>query len=123
MIDNLVSVVGEDAISQLTSAFYAQVEDDDLLGPMYRETGDMAGAEERLRDFFLFRFGGPQDYLQKRGHPALRMRHARFAIDKAARDRWIELMDQAIDSIELPADAATELREFFAHVATFLMNK
>lgn len=123
MIDNLVQMIGEPPIAKMTSAFYAQVADDDILGPMYEQTGDLAGAEQRLREFLLFRFGGRQDYLQHRGHPRLRMRHMPFVIDATARDRWIQLMDRAIDeTIDDPA-AAEQLRAFFNHVATFLINR
>ncbi len=62
---------------------------------------DLKGAEERLRDFLIFRFGGPQRYLELRGHPRLRMRHAPFPIDQTARDRWIELMNNALAEASL----------------------
>ena len=42
---------------------------------------DLAGAEQRLRDFLIGRFGGPPRYIEQRGHPRLRMRHMPFAID------------------------------------------
>jgi hemoglobin len=127
MIDNLIETIGEEPIVQMTARFYEQIPEDDILGPMYQSVGDFAGAEERLRDFLLFRFGGPRDYLEKRGHPALRMRHAPFALDQQARNRWIQLMDSAIDSViadeMMNEEAAVFVREFFAHVATFLMNR
>ena len=122
MIDNLIESIGEAVVTEMTAKFYEQVVSDDILGPMYKAAGDFAGAEERLRDFLLFRLGGPTTYLEKRGHPALRMRHAPFAIDQQARDRWILLMDRAIDDANLPEESAALLREFFAHVATFVIN-
>ena len=42
---------------------------------------------------------------------------------QAARDRWMQLMSNALDNAELPPDAKKELREFFDGVATFLMNR
>ena len=47
--------IGEDGFARLVAAFYAQVPGDDILGPMYPQE-DMAGAEERLRDFLVGRF-------------------------------------------------------------------
>src|SRR5580658_6455967 len=58
---------------------YRQVPADDVLGPIY-PAHDLPGAEQRLRDFLIFRFGGPATYLEQRGHPRLRMRHAPFSI-------------------------------------------
>jgi hemoglobin len=119
---SLYERIGDDGFQRLIRAFYEQVPNDDILGPMY-PAADLHGAEGRLRDFLLFRFGGPPKYIEERGHPRLRMRHARFPIGQAARDRWMLLMSNAIDKAELPAEAAKELREFFDGVATFLMNR
>lgn len=111
-----------DGFTRLVRAFYAQVPGDEILGPMYPPE-DMPGAEERLLGFLLYRFGGPQDYIEQRGHPRLRMRHAPFAIDEAARNRWAQLMDRALDETALPADATALLREFFHGTATFMINR
>jgi hemoglobin len=114
--------IGEDGFTRLVCAFYAQVPGDDILGPMY-PADDMAGAEERLRGFLIYRFGGPTTYVDERGHPRLRMRHGPFAIDRAARNRWVELMDRALVEAALPADVAEVLRAFFHGTATFMMNR
>lgn len=84
---------------------------------------DLAGAEQRLRDFLVQRFGGPGRYSQQRGYPRLRMRHGPFAIDRAARDRWISLMEQALAEVNLPEPAVNPLRKFFHDAATFMMNR
>lgn len=115
-------VVGEDGFERLTAAFYARVREDDILGPMYPQD-DMQGAQDRLRDFLVYRFGGPQRYIEQRGHPRLRMRHFPFAIDRKARDRWIDLMSQALDEANLHPQAEKVLRQFFDQVATHMMNR
>lgn len=119
---HLYALIGEEGFARLTAAFYRRVPRDDILGPMY-PAADMAGAEQRLRDFLVMRFGGPQRYLEQRGHPRLRARHLPFAIDRAARDRWVQLMEEAIVEAELPEAAATPLRRFFHDAATFMINR
>jgi hemoglobin len=119
---DIYSLIGEDGFHRLVAAFYRQVPHDDILGPMYPRH-DLAGAEERLRQFLVFRFGGPQRYLETRGHPRLRMRHGPFAIDQRARDRWIQLMSNALAETALPAPAEETLRAFFDSVATFMINR
>jgi hemoglobin len=114
--------IGEEGFTRLVRAFYAQVPADDILGPMY-PADDMAGAEERLRDFLIGRFGGPNRYIEQRGHPRLRQRHAPFAIDQVARDRWMQLMARALDGALLPAEVTTTLRAFFDQTATFMVNR
>ncbi len=114
--------LGEDGFAALVAAFYRRVPSDDILGPMYPQD-DFAGAEERLRDFLVQRFGGPTRYSERRGHPRLRARHVPFAIDSAARDRWLALMDEALLETNTPADVVATLRPFFAQVATFMVNR
>jgi hemoglobin len=117
----IYGLIGEDGFRRLVRAFYAQVPADDVLGRMYPRD-DMAGAEERLREFLIGRFGGPPTYVEKRGHPRLRQRHAPFRLDQAARDRWLTLMDRALGEAQLPDEAVAVLRPFFHEVATFLRN-
>ena len=50
------------------------------------------------------------------------MRHARFKINQTARDRWISLMEEALNETSLPEDATRLLRSFFHDSATFLIN-
>lgn len=114
--------IGEEGFRRLVRAFYAQVPADDVLGPMY-PAHDLAAAEARLRDFLVGRFGGPPRYIEERGHPRLRMRHLPFAIDQSARDRWVQLMDRALEITALDAEAAVILREFLHAMATFMINR
>jgi hemoglobin len=95
---------------------------DDVLGPMY-PPDDLEGAERRLRDFLIYRFGGPPHYIEQRGHPRLRARHGRFAIDVRARDRWMRLMTEALAEAGLPADVDDVMRTFLDGIATFLINR
>jgi hemoglobin len=118
----IYSLIGEAGFERLVRAFYAQVPADDILGPMY-PADDFEGAERRLRDFLVGRFGGPQRYIAERGHPRLRARHAPFAVTQAARDRWMLLMTRALDEARLPADADRLLRSFFDSTATFMINR
>ncbi len=116
------SAIGEDGFARLIGAFYRQIPKDDILGPIYPPQ-DFAGAEERLRDFLIYRFGGPQRYIENRGHPRLRMRHAPFPVDAAARDRWLKLMDTALVETNLPANVEPVLRAYFESTAAAMMNR
>ena len=116
------AVIGDEGFERLVSAFYRQVPGDDVLGPLYPAL-DLQGAEERLRDFLIYRFGGPSLYIEQRGHPRLRMRHAAFPIGEQARDRWLQLMDRALDAAAFPGEVRQLLRTFFAATATFLLNR
>lgn len=118
----IYSLIGEEGFLRLVGAFYRQVPHDDILGKMYPPR-DIAGAEQRLRDFLIYRFGGPQRYIEERGHPRLRARHLPFRIDQAARDRWLQLMNNALAEATLPAEVENFLRAFFEQMSTFMINQ
>lgn len=117
----IYKTLGEEGFSKICKEFYVIMREDDLVGKMYPKN-DMEGAEERLRDFLLFRFGGNPAYVEKRGHPRLRMRHMPYLIGEKERDRWVEIMDEAMKRADVPEDIFLTLHEFFAGVADFMRN-
>ncbi|HTC89195.1 MAG TPA: globin [Bryobacteraceae bacterium] len=118
----IFSAIGQAGFERLTDAFYRQVPSDEILGPMY-PANDLEGAKQRLRDFLIGRFGGPQTYIEQRGHPRLRIRHAPFAIGQAARDRWLQLMNRALVEAAFPEESRKILQSFFESTTTFLQNR
>jgi hemoglobin len=118
----IYSAIGEDGFRRLVSAFYRQIPNDDILGRIYPKH-DRAGAEQRLRDFLIYRFGGPEHYIEQRGHPRLRMRHAPFPVDRAARDRWVELMTNALEGAAFPDEVKRILIAYFESSATAMINQ
>jgi hemoglobin len=122
---DVYNLLGEAGFTRLVAAFYRRVPKDDILGPMY-PPDDLAGAEQRLRDFLIYRFGGPPRYIEQRGHPRLRARHSPFRVNQAARDRWMQLMGDALSEvvaeIALPIEAEQFVRSFLEGMSTFLIN-
>ncbi len=119
---SLFDQLGEATIAKIVGGFYERVRQDDLLRPLY-PPDDWDGAEEKLRDFLIFRFGGPQRYLEKRGHPRLRRRHLPFAIGIPERDRWLQLMGESLDEAEVPRPAREEIDTLFFQIADFMRNQ
>jgi hemoglobin len=119
---DVYSLVGESGLTRLVAAFYRRVPQDDILGPMY-PAHDLAGSEQRLRDFLIYRLGGPPRYIEQRGHPRLRVRHAPFHINSAARERWMQLMTAALEEAAFPPEADQFLRTFLGEIASFLVNR
>ena len=114
--------VGGTGLDAMVANFYQRVKGDELIGPMYPDD-DWEGSEERLRLFLRFRLLGEQEYMLKRGHPRLRMRHMPFAIGEAERERWLKLMGEAMDEAEVRGPAREGLDAFFAQVADFMRNR
>jgi hemoglobin len=114
---------GEVFFMELVAAFYSRVATDPLLRPMY-PPDDLSPAERRLRLFLMQYWGGPHTYSDERGHPRLRMRHAPFPIDPAARDRWLELMGAALDDCAgaLADDERETLWRYLVSAADAMVN-
>ncbi len=106
---------------RLVETFYEGVAADPVLRALYPED-DLGPAEERLRLFLIQYWGGPTTYSDQRGHPRLRMRHAPFAINAAARDAWLGHMRIALDSLELPPSYEQELWDYFLRAADSMRN-
>lgn len=120
--DPLFKVLDEQEVTAMVAAFYGKVREDAVIGPMY-PPDDWEGAEKRLRDFLIYRFGGSDRYIQERGHPRLGMRHAPFPIGMAERDRWLQLMEEAMDEVDISESSLQMVKDFFRHVAEFLRNR
>lgn len=77
---------------------------------------------DRFALFLIGWLGGPDDYVAQHGHPRLRMRHGRVAVNIAMRDAWVRSMNAAMDAENITGDVRTFLDGRFAEVADFLRN-
>lgn len=114
-------VGGEPTFRRLVEAFYAGVAQDPPLRALYPED-DLGPAADRLRLFLMQYFGGPTTYHEQRGHPRLRQRHLPFAVTPEQRDRWLQHMLGALDSLGLPGAEDTALRDYLVRAAEFMVN-
>lgn len=115
------AVGGEATFRRLVDAFYAGVADDPVLRALYPED-DLGPAAERLTLFLIQYWGGPTTYSQTRGHPRLRLRHAPFAINSAARDAWLRHMRAALDTLDLAPEHDAELWTYLSRAADSMRN-
>ncbi len=116
------AVGGEETFTRLVGRFYAEVESDPLLRPVY-PSRDLGPAAEHLRLFLMQYWGGPGTYSERRGHPRLRMRHARFGIGEAERDAWLRHMRTALDELALDPARDEELWRYLVMAAQSLVNR
>lgn len=115
------AVGGHDTFVRLVEAFYRGVADDPVLRAMYPEE-DLGPAARRLTMFLEQYWGGPTTYSQERGHPRLRLRHAPFAVNPDARDRWLAHMRAAVDTLDLAPLHQAELWDYLERAAHSLVN-
>lgn len=113
--------VGSDGpFYELVEAFYAGVEADPVLRPLYPD--DLTQAKQHLALFLIQRFGGHTQYGSERGHPRLRMRHVPFQIGPAESDAWLRCMFHAVDTVSAFTPFQSILQKYFSDSAAFLIN-
>ena len=112
---------GEAAVRELVDRFYARVERDPILRPLFP---DDLEAGKRWQFLFLCQFfGGPQDYAAERGHPRLKMRHSPFPIGREEREAWLGHMLAAIDETGIQEPMRTSMRDYFVRASEHMMNR
>lgn len=117
---------GEPVVLRLAERFYDVMErDEPALTAIHRrdEHGHIAReSRERFGLFLVGWLGGPQTYMERHGHPRLRMRHGHLAIGAALRDAWMRCMTTALDDLAVTGDVRAFVEARLGEVATFLRN-
>jgi len=119
-------VGGRAVVERLAARFYQVMErDEPALAAVHRqapEGGIDPAVKERFALFLVGWLGGPQEYMERHGHPRLRMRHARVPVGPEMRDAWLRCMTRAMDECGVDGHVRVFLDQRFAEVANFLMN-
>ena len=82
----------------------------------------LAGSAESLFEFLSGWFGGPPLFVEKKGHPRLRMRHAPYAVGQVVRDEWMLCMTQAITEQVADVEFRKWLVGTFSQMADHMIN-
>jgi hemoglobin len=94
---------GSPAFERLTAAFYRRVLRDDLLRPLFEAMEE--GHPQHVAAWLAEVFGGPAAYTATRGgYSHMLSKHRNVGITPAQRSRWVQLISEAADEAELPAD-------------------
>jgi hemoglobin len=117
---------GEPVVRRLVEHFYDTMgRSEPELARLHQldEHGQVSRASrDRFALFLIGWLGGPDDYVRQHGHPRLRMRHARVAVDRAMRDAWLRAMTAALDEVGATGWVRGFLEQRLAEVADFLRN-
>jgi hemoglobin len=115
---------GENGLRKLVERFYDLI-DSSPEAAQIRALHPKSLKQSREK-FFMFLSGwsgGPQLYVEKHGHPRLRMRHMPFSIGIVERDQWIWCMNKALDEMQMDPAVVDHLKARFAEAADFLRNR
>ena len=117
--------IGGDApLRRLVQAFYQHMDSlPETQTIRWMHADNLQSAEDKLFMFLSGWMGGPSLYIEKFGHPRLRMRHMPFTIGEAERDQWMLCMHNALNDVVEDQSLREELYEALYGVADFMRNK
>src|SRR5437879_2910625 len=112
---------GMEACRRLSVAFYARVEQDPRLRPIFPSSFHCA--IDAFAAFLAQTLGGPCNYSPRRWWLSLREAHVRFKIGPSQRDAWLRCMRKALDDLHVEEPMRTALDRYFEQSSAFLVNQ
>jgi hemoglobin len=114
---------GEAGIRALVGRFYGlmdELPEAYIVRRIHPES--IKGSAESLCEYLSGWFGGPSLYIQKKGHPRLRLRHAPYVIGSVERDGWMLCMTLALTEQVTDEELRGGLISTFAQMANHMIN-
>jgi hemoglobin len=114
---------GADGVQQLVLRFYELMDElPEAYAVRRLHPESLKGSAENLFDYLSGWFGGPSSYIQKKGHPRLRMRHNPYAVGPVVRDEWMLCMKQALSEQVADEVFRAQLIDTFTQMADHMVN-
>ena len=112
----------EEGVRSLVEAFYDRI---DLESPVLRAMlpRDDSTSRRKLFEYLSGWLGGPDLYVNERGHPRLRMRHLPFAIGEEEAREWMRCMGLAMEDAGVRADVERYLASRLGDLASHMVNR
>ena len=113
---------GAPMVQRLVDAFYDQIA---ASSPSLRaiHPADDRKSRRNLFEFLSGWMGGPQLYMERKGHPRLRMRHLPFTIGEAEAAEWMRCMRAALDDVAVPSPLREYLEARLEQTAQHVRNR
>jgi len=116
------AIGGTPGCRKLSAAFYARVDRDPRLRPLFPGK-TLHCATEEFAAFLVQFLGGPSQDTQRRWWLSLRESHLRFAIGQRERDAWMGHMAKAMDDAQIAEPVRSALHGFFEHASAYVLNR
>jgi hemoglobin len=115
---------GEARLRELVDRFYDLMD----LEPQFAALRAMHppsldGSRDKLFWFLSGWSGGPNQYIERFGHPRLRARHLPFSIASNERDQWLRCMALAMHELDMPQALQERLIDSFFQTADWMRNR
>ena len=114
---------GAPAIDKIVEEFFARMETlPEARGVREMHSDDLAKTKSVMKRYFSELLGGPMQFSETRGHPALKGRHAGFDIGPKERDAWMRCMREALETAVPDPALRNHIEERFYQLADWVRN-
>lgn len=117
---NAYKELGEDKLYKMIDRFYGYVKEDPRINHLF--PGDWEETAYKQKLFQTQFLGGPNVYIEKYGHPMMKMRHMPFRITPSARDAWLENMERAMNDVEIDEELKKYMMARYEMTANHMVN-
>jgi hemoglobin len=119
------AIGGQEVIDKLVDDFYKIMSSDPRATECWltHQGKDVSDSAHKLKFFLSGWLGGPQIYLEKFGHPRLKMRHLPFSIGTLEAHQWLYCMNKALEMSNIKEEIQDQMIQAFAGVAMMLRNR
>ncbi|MFL5577726.1 MAG: group II truncated hemoglobin [Gemmatimonadaceae bacterium] len=115
---------GDDGVRRLVDRFYDIMDTAPEAATVRAlHAASLKASRDKLHLFLTGWTGGPPRYVERFGHPRLRMRHFPFAIGTRERDEWLWCMERALAEHEMPDEVRTHLSQRLRELADHMRNR
>ncbi len=114
---------GAPAIDKIVEEFFRRMETlPEARTVREMHSDDLAKTKSVMKRYFGELLGGPMQFSDSRGHPALKGRHASFEIGPKERDAWMRCMREALET-NVPDESLRQfIEERFYQLADWVRN-
>ena len=115
---------GEAAIRKLVTRFYELMDElPEAYATRKIHPEDLAPSGDKFVMFLSGWLGGPDQYVEKFGHPMLRRRHMPFPIGQQEHDEWLMCMRSAMAETIADDELRDMIYQAMLPIASHMMNR
>lgn len=114
------AIGGQEAIDNIANNLYKHVAQEPKLMEIFPEDLNESARKQSL--FLTQLFGGPQLYLEERGHPMLKRRHLEFEVTHERKVLWLKCMNKSLEESQIEEPYRSAIFQRLTMTAEHMVN-
>ncbi|HLQ82888.1 MAG TPA: globin [Pseudogracilibacillus sp.] len=114
------AIGGQESIEKIANNLYKHVAQEPKLMEIFPEDLNESARKQSL--FLTQLFGGPQLYLEERGHPMLKRRHLEFEVTHERKELWLKCMNKSLEESHIEEPYRSAIFQRLTMTAEHMVN-